>query len=183
MRAHVRTLSGDVSRKRRGSTWRCFGRHCLTTKGQADHDTYTSEEFLSRLRAAYSTVFNTVELRGLLPMQLSGTMEGCVSMGDTQTKAPNNHKDIRTFGKDGHLIYWGDAVTVLEEKVPDESADLIFADPPYSIGKKFANFCDKWPSEVEYAKWCESWLELCIAKLKASWHPLRYGQYPMRSVS
>ena len=87
-------------------------------------------------------------------------------MGDTQKRGPMNHGNIRTFGKDGHLIYWGDAVTVLAGKVPDESADLIFADPPYSIGKRFANFRDKWPSEAEYAKWCESWLELCIAKLK-----------------
>ena len=32
--------------------------------------------------------------------------------------APMNHDNIRTFGKDEHLIHWGDAVTVLEEKVP-----------------------------------------------------------------
>ena len=74
--------------------------------------------------------------------------------------------DIRTFQKDGHIIYWGDAVTVLKEKVTDQSVDLIFADPPYGIGKQFANFRDKWPSEADYVQWCKSWLDLCIAKLK-----------------
>ena len=101
-------------------------------------------------------------------MHLSGNMEWQdVPRWEThKQRNPMNHGNIRTFGKDGHLIHWGDAVTVLEEKVPDESVDLIFADPPYSIGKRFANFRDKWPSEAEYAKWCEIWLKLCIAKLR-----------------
>ena len=73
---------------------------------------------------------------------------------------------IRTFSRNGHVIYWGDALTVLKEKVADKSVDLIFADPPYSIGKRFGSFHDKWPSEGAYVKWCESWLELCITKLK-----------------
>ena len=74
--------------------------------------------------------------------------------------------DIRTFQKNGHIIYWGDAVAVLKEKIADRSIDLIFADPPYGIGKQFANFRDKWPSEADYVQWCKSWLDLCIAKLK-----------------
>lgn len=75
-------------------------------------------------------------------------------------------QSIRTFRKGGHAIHWGDAVTVLKEIIPNQSIDLIFADPPYCIGKRFANFHDKWPSETEYVKWCESWLSLCIDKLK-----------------
>ena len=57
-------------------------------------------------------------------------------------------------------------MAVLEQVVEDESIDLIFADPPYSIGKTFANFVDKWPSEAAYVEWCKRWLGLCIAKLK-----------------
>ena len=84
----------------------------------------------------------------------------------THTETPVKHQSIRSFIKDGHVLHWGDAVTVLKDKVPDESVHLIFADPPYSIGKRFANFRDKWPSEAEYLQWCETWLALCIAKLK-----------------
>lgn len=75
---------------------------------------------------------------------------------------------IRTFENGYHTIYWGDAVNTLKEKIEDQSIDLIFADPPYGIGKKFGDFCDKWPSDVEYAKWCEKWLDLCVQKLKPS---------------
>ena len=86
---------------------------------------------------------------------------------------------MQAFRKDGHVIYWGDAVDVLKEEIPDQSIDLIFADPPYCIGKRFANFHDKWPSESDYAKWCKSWLSLCIAKLKptGSFYVMSSTQY------
>ena len=44
---------------------------------------------------------------------------------------------------------------MLKEKIADRSIDLIFADPPYGIGKQFANFHDKWPSEADYVHWCK----------------------------
>ncbi len=69
------------------------------------------------------------------------------------------------FGTVDHRVFWGDAIEVLQG-IDDESISLIFADPPYNIGKKFSGFLDKWPSEVEYAQWCERWLELCVRKLK-----------------
>lgn len=68
------------------------------------------------------------------------------------------------FEKDQAAIYWGDALTVLP-LIPAQTVDLIFADPPYNIGKKFANFVDKWPDEDSYLDWCYRWLDLCIAKL------------------
>ncbi len=64
-----------------------------------------------------------------------------------------------------HVILSGDAVDALIEHVPDESVELIFADPPYNIGKKFGKFHDKWPSDEAYAEWCYEWLTLCIQKL------------------
>jgi site-specific DNA-methyltransferase (adenine-specific) len=49
---------------------------------------------------------------------------------------------ISTF-KNEKKIFLGDAITVLNEYIEDESIDLIFVDPPYNIGKKFPNFQDK----------------------------------------
>lgn len=86
----------------------------------------------------------------------------------TKTASTDKRTEVRTFSRDGHVIYWGDAMTVLKTKIPDMSVDLIFADPPYGIGKRFANFQDKWPSETDYLQWCEHWLDLCLAKLKPS---------------
>lgn len=48
----------------------------------------------------------------------------------------------------------------------DGSVDLIFADPPYNIGKVFGDFKDSWPTDAHYAQWCYPWLDLCIKKLK-----------------
>ncbi len=73
---------------------------------------------------------------------------------------------MECFEKNHQKIYWGDALVVLETCIPDNSIDLIFADPPYNIGKRFANFIDKWPSEEAYVEWCYKWLSLCVAKLK-----------------
>jgi adenine-specific DNA-methyltransferase len=62
-------------------------------------------------------------------------------------------------------IVHGNCVPALTE-MPDGSIDLIFADPPYNIGKSFGEFRDKWPSDLKYAEWCHVWLELCLRKLK-----------------
>lgn len=73
---------------------------------------------------------------------------------------------IRMFSRETTQIYWGDALEVLSEKIADYSIDLVFADPPYNIGKNFSGFPDKWESEEAYAEWCYVWLKLCIRKLK-----------------
>ncbi|MGB0681536.1 MAG: adenine-specific DNA-methyltransferase [Magnetovibrionaceae bacterium] len=66
-----------------------------------------------------------------------------------------------------HAIFQGDAVSVLQNDIENNSVDLIFADPPYNIGKQFGNFDDKWPSDEDYADWCKTWLDLCLEKLTA----------------
>ncbi|MGB1280938.1 MAG: adenine-specific DNA-methyltransferase [Vibrio cyclitrophicus] len=70
------------------------------------------------------------------------------------------------YEKEGHIIYHGEALDVMKNEIPDESVDLVFVDPPYNIGKKFADFYDKWPSDVEYAKWAYEWIDECIRILK-----------------
>lgn len=74
---------------------------------------------------------------------------------------------LKHFGDDNHKIIMGDAVTVLNE-INDDSVDLIFADPPYNIGKDFNGYKDKWNSDNDYLKWCYNWLDLCIKKLRSS---------------
>lgn len=72
---------------------------------------------------------------------------------------------METFTQSGHTIHWGDSLEVLSSRVADASVDLIFADPPYNIGKQFADFHDRWDSDEKYAEWCYRWIELCIRKL------------------
>ncbi|MBE9226956.1 adenine-specific DNA-methyltransferase [Phormidium sp. LEGE 05292] len=66
----------------------------------------------------------------------------------------------------GHIVFHGDAFAILSDKIASESVNLIFIDPPYNIGKKFAAFHDKWESDEEYTKWAYKWLDECIRVLK-----------------
>lgn len=50
-------------------------------------------------------------------------------------------------------------------KVPNDSVDLIFIDPPYNIGKKFDSTLDKWDTDDDYLNWCYKWIDECINKL------------------
>ncbi|MEX0641274.1 MAG: adenine-specific DNA-methyltransferase [Pirellulales bacterium] len=73
----------------------------------------------------------------------------------------------RSFSKDDVTIVNGDTTAVLDSVVADASVRLIFADPPYNIGKRFGTFHDKWPSDKAYAEWCFGWLEICLRKLNS----------------
>lgn len=73
---------------------------------------------------------------------------------------------MQRFEHNGHIIYHGDAIEVLKNQIPDKSIDLIFADPPYNIGKNFDGNKDKWESDSEFLNWTYSWLDLCLDKLK-----------------
>ncbi len=74
--------------------------------------------------------------------------------------------EVKILGSDDHRILFGDALDALD-LIPDESVDLIFADPPYNIGKVFAGgLKDKWATDEDYLNWCYRWLQLCIDKLK-----------------
>lgn len=73
---------------------------------------------------------------------------------------------MEIFERNRHKIIWGDAIEALEIYIEDGSIDLIFVDPPYNIGKNFNGRKDKWPSDEEYLKWCYTWIDLCVKKLK-----------------
>lgn len=62
-------------------------------------------------------------------------------------------------------IFQGDCAEIMRSEVPDSQVALIFADPPYNIGKSFGEFKDRWPSDEAYAEWCYCWLDLCLQKL------------------
>jgi adenine-specific DNA-methyltransferase len=72
---------------------------------------------------------------------------------------------MKMFSDGTTTIFNGDCLEVMRDTVPDDSVELIFADPPYNIGKSFGGFKDKWPSDEDYAEWCYGWLALCLRKL------------------
>ena len=98
------------------------------------------------------------------------TTQHTIINGDCRKMFPSFHQDFQEtiFEKDGHKIYWGDSINILQNQIPNESIDLIFVDPPYNIGKNFNGLKDKWKNEDDYLSWCYQWIDLCIQKLKPS---------------
>lgn len=84
----------------------------------------------------------------------------------TENSNMNVKRSSTKFGNDATEVVLGDCVEALND-VADASVDLVFADPPYNIGKRFGAFRDSWPSDADYAEWCFGWLDLCIKKLNA----------------
>lgn len=71
-----------------------------------------------------------------------------------------------TYGSKDHKIIHGDVLAAIKT-IESESIDLIFADPPYNIGKNFDGLKDEW-AEDEFLKWCYEWLDQCHRVLKGS---------------
>lgn len=58
--------------------------------------------------------------------------------------------------------------------LPNESAQIIIADPPYNIGKDFGNNTDIRALD-EYVSWSDKWLKECIRILKPNGTMFVYG--------
>jgi site-specific DNA-methyltransferase (adenine-specific) len=63
-----------------------------------------------------------------------------------------------------NVVHQGDALEVLRQ-YPDNSVDLVFADPPYNLEKSY-NIYDDEQSANEYLDWCNSWLAEYVRVLK-----------------
>lgn len=68
------------------------------------------------------------------------------------------------YSSDRHKIIHGDVLTAIKT-IETESVDLIFADPPYNIGKDFDGLKEQW-LEDNFLEWCYEWLEECYRVLK-----------------
>lgn len=53
-------------------------------------------------------------------------------------------------------VIQGDCLEVMR-KIPDDSVDVTFADPPFNLKKKYNSYYDKHEVQ-EYLSWCKEWL-------------------------
>lgn len=67
----------------------------------------------------------------------------------------------------------GDTLNILPT-LPDNSAQVVLADPPYNIGKDFGNNSDK-QKLVDYLEWCDKWILECLRVLKPNGTMFVYG--------
>ncbi len=55
-----------------------------------------------------------------------------------------------------NTIQRGDCLELLK-KIPDNSIDMTFADPPFNLGKKYSSYGDSMEFQ-DYLNWCEQWI-------------------------
>ncbi len=61
-------------------------------------------------------------------------------------------------------ILHGDCLELFK-KIPNNSIDCIFADPPFNLKKKYNSHKDKLKCS-EYLQWCQEWINECLRVLK-----------------
>lgn len=79
-----------------------------------------------------------------------------------RTVAPLPSPDIET---ELGCVYRGDAIELLQ-KMPKDSVDMIFADPPFNLNKDYPSKMNDSLSEEAYKKWQAEWIAQCIEILK-----------------
>lgn len=75
-------------------------------------------------------------------------------------------------------VILGDCVEVFKD-IPFKSVQLIFADPPYGIGKDFGNNKGIFASADGYLAWCKNWIYECMRILSdtGTMHLMSSTQY------
>ncbi len=74
-------------------------------------------------------------------------------------------KSIGLMDPDGSRLVWGDAFAELP-CIAAGTMDLLFADPPYNLDKKFGKESFRASTSDEYEAWIDSWIKLCVPLLK-----------------
>jgi site-specific DNA-methyltransferase (adenine-specific) len=82
-----------------------------------------------------------------------------------ESKIFNSKKGFTYSFNQNNIAVLGDSLDVLKQ-ISNKSIDLIFADPPYNIGKDFGNNKDNWGSIKDYVEWCKKWIDECFRILK-----------------
>ena len=61
-------------------------------------------------------------------------------------------------------LHQADCLDVLRE-TPDAAFDLVFADPPFNLGKNYGSAVDDNLADAEYLGWCDRWITECVRTL------------------
>ena len=101
-----------------------------------------------------ATTFNPVQL------DFSFWMDA----GETTVTLPAIHDEgcVCAYESENGRLFTGDSLQWMM-RIPEKSVDMVFADPPYSIGK--ASW-DCFASHEQYLSWCESWVSEASRILK-----------------
>ena len=83
----------------------------------------------------------------------------------TDLFSPNFLSSSEYMSDEQSMIILGDSISALKA-MESNSVDLVFADPPYNLGKDFGVGSDCWDSADDYIQWCKEWILECMRVLK-----------------
>lgn len=83
---------------------------------------------------------------------------GVVTVAEQQILTP-------VFQTELGSLYHDDCMRVLPS-IESETVDLIFADPPFNLGKDYGKKVNDQLAEHEYLEWCAAWIAECVRVLK-----------------
>ncbi len=83
---------------------------------------------------------------------------------ETRTLKKNDYKENHLSAEMENSIISGDCIEELR-KIPSNSIDFAFADPPYNVKKKYLGYSDDL-SIQDYFKWCDEWISELARVLK-----------------
>ncbi|MBD1908692.1 site-specific DNA-methyltransferase [Funiculus sociatus GB2-A5] len=69
------------------------------------------------------------------------------------------------YQSDYGILYQGDCLNFLRV-IPDSSVDIVFADPPFNLGKNYDKGVNDQRKSDEYLAWSRQWISECIRVLK-----------------
>lgn len=130
---------------------------------------YTTEEVAKILKVTAITIKRYIAKDKILSVKFNGIRrikgEDLVKILDSKNKHQYNK--------------WKNTIQLMNciegiKKLPDNSIDLIIADPPYNIGKDFGNNHDK-KDLSEYIVWSKKWIDESIRVMKPSATMFIYG--------
>ena len=162
-----------------GKTLRDWGgkAHLMDPEGFAAPDVWTSlpleDNYAQLSEPALSAIIKMVAGNKIIVGPSQGVKTSQTSIGEPtyQYYLPHfgpktNYPKESQILEDGlwNVVHHGDAIEILK-RYPDNSVDLVFADPPYNLSKGYSVYNDT-QSRDEYLAWCNSWLEEYIRILK-----------------
>lgn len=71
---------------------------------------------------------------------------------------------IPAFRTDLGSLYQADCLEVLKQ-TPADSVNLVFADPPFNLGKDYGAGINDSLAAEQYLAWCKAWIEECVRVL------------------
>lgn len=88
------------------------------------------------------------------------------SLIEKDIPAPSKIKKVAPAFKSKLGKLYNDDCVNFSRSIPDNTVDLVFADPPFNLDKLYPSKMDDNLKTEKYIEWCQEWLSECIRVLK-----------------